>query len=290
MKPLDGVMFAILLACADGHRVDSGMSLANQLVISDGGELDMDEEDLRDDPVENETANIATPEVLSVAADPVVEPESTPNITPNSSNRTVTSLEQSEKDMAPPKGDVEAVIANQSGDEHNQADFSEHNQSAHLQRTNSRHRHSNRSADVNLTGRLAVAHVHAVRQLKEALWPLVRANDSEDRCPQFGIAQDYGCALTRATGETVCRCSWAPFRTCHSPDEYRLSALDGKNASDIAGDEFLTSVAKAYAAGRCQLSGLFVIFVCITMGLTIAGVLTLLVDIRKRRALGHEVH
>ena len=45
MKLLDGVMFALVLGFVDGHRVDS-----SQLVISEGGELDMDEEDL--DPVE----------------------------------------------------------------------------------------------------------------------------------------------------------------------------------------------------------------------------------------------
>jgi len=241
-------------------------------------------------PLQNETANIAVPKVLSVVADPLAdEAESSPIITPRPADRTVAPLEQSEQDIAPPhhQVDVGAVLSNESDySEHNQSDLAEHNQSAHLQQASAGHRHTNHSADVNLTGRLAVAHVHAVRQLKEALWPLVRANDSEDRCPELGLAVDYGCALTRATGEKVCRCSWAPFRTCHSPDEYRLSALDGKNATDIAADEFLTSLAKDYAAGRCQLSGLFVIFAFITTGLTIAGVLTLLVDIRKRRARG----
>merc|ERR1712136_265510 len=201
-------------------------------------------------PLQNETANIAVPKVLSVVADPLAdEAESSPIITPRPADRTVAPLEQSEQDIAPPhhQVDVGAVLSNESDySEHNQSDLAEHNQSAHLQQASAGHRHTNHSADVNLTGRLAVAHVHAVRQLKEALWPLVRANDSEDRC----------------------------------------SALDGKNATDIAADEFLTSLAKDYAAGRCQLSGLFVIFAFITTGLTIAGVLTLLVDIRKRRARG----
>ena len=67
-----------------------------------GKEICEDEGDVSSSgPLQNETANIAVPKVLSVVADPLAdEAESSPIITPRPADRTVAPLEQSEQDFS----------------------------------------------------------------------------------------------------------------------------------------------------------------------------------------------